>query len=342
VNFPGRIALLCALMPGALAGTAAAATFPVPLDAPSVTIANDLVRAKIYLIDAKKGFYRGQRFDQAGVVGRLSVGGQDFYGPWFDRVSARDLDDPYTSEGLVAAAASAISGPVEEFAPAGFDAAAPGESFLKIGVGRLRRPDARDYDHARDYELVDGGKRDTVTTASSISFIQDVAHGYRYVKTLRLVPGKPQLRIEHELTNTGAVPIDTNVYDHNFLNLGPGNGDVAAEFPFAITPDLMPDPRLARVSGKRFFFVRPLAGKERVAFLISGFGGSARDYDITVENTKTGAKVRVTGDDRLVRLYTWSIRTVMAVEPFVGIDLVPGATKRWAYTYTYTAAAKAP
>ena len=27
----------------------------------------------------------------------------------------------------------------------------------------------------------------------------------------------------------------------------------------------------------------------------------------------------------------------MAVEPFVGIDLKPGETKRWSYTYTYTA-----
>ena len=64
-------------MPGLLSGAAeAAATFPVPLDAPSVIIANDLVRVKIYLIDARKGFYRGQRFDQAGVVGRLSVAGR--------------------------------------------------------------------------------------------------------------------------------------------------------------------------------------------------------------------------------------------------------------------------
>ena len=310
---------------------------PVPLDAPSVTIGNGLIAAKIYRIDPVKGFYRGQRFDQAGVVGRLSLGKQDFYGPWFDRVSPVDLDNPDRAEGLVAGANSAISGPAEEFAPAGFDAAAPGGTFLKIGVGRLRRPDARDYDHARDYELVDGGKRGMATTASSITFTQDVAHGYRYVKTLRLVRGMPQLRIEHELTNTGTVPINTNVYDHNFLNLGRGNGDVAVSFPFAVTPDLTPDPRLARVRGNGFFFVRPLTGGERVAFLISGFGPSARDYDITVRNVKTGAAVRVTGDDRLVRLYTWSIRTVMAVEPFVGIDLAPGATKRWAYTYTYKA-----
>jgi len=47
---------------------------PVPLDAPSVTIGNGLIAAKIYLIDPAKGFYRGQRFAPAGVVGRLSLG----------------------------------------------------------------------------------------------------------------------------------------------------------------------------------------------------------------------------------------------------------------------------
>jgi hypothetical protein len=129
----------------------------------------------------------------------------------------------------------------------------------------------------------------------------------------------------------------SNVYDHNFVRLSPGNDDVTATFPFAITPDIMPNPALMRVSGHSFSFVRPLEGDERAAFLISGFGTSPSDYDVDVKDTKTGAGVRVTGDDRLVRLYTWSIRTVMAVEPFVGIDLKPGETKRWSYTYIYTA-----
>ena len=331
-----------AAIAGLTAALAAAqpATLPIPLDAPSVTIRNESIAAKIYLIDPRKGFYNGQRFDQAGVVGRLRLDGTNFYGPWFDRIAIRDSGYPYTPEGVVVDQASAISGPVEEFAPAGFDEAAPGETFLKIGVGRLRKPDHRDYDHARSYELVDAGKRSTVTTDSSITFREDVADGFRYEKTLRLPPGKPQMRIEHVLTNTGKIPLITNVYDHNFLNLGPGNGDVAVTFPFALTPDIAPNPELARVDGKSFYFVRPLKGDERVAFLMSGFGASARDYDILVENRKTGASARVSGDDRLVRLYTWSIRTVMAVEPFVGIQLNPGETKRWAYTYTYKAATR--
>lgn len=318
--------------------SANAASLPVPLDAPSVTIRNELITAKIYLIDPAKGFYRGERFDQAGVVGRLTLGGTDFYGPWFDRVATVDTGYPFTPQGVVVDQASAISGPVEEFAPAGFDEAKPGGTFLKIGVGRLRKPDHRDYDHARSYEIVDPGKRSTTNTRDSIIFTQDVAHAFRYVKTLRLLPGKPQMRIEHELTDTGTGPLITNVYDHNFLNLGPGNGDVMVTVPFAITPDIAPNPDLARVENNQFYYVRPLQGDERVAFLMSGFGGSAKDYDVLVENKKTGASVRVTGDDRLVRLYTWSIRTVMAVEPFVGIQLRPGETKRWSYTYTYQAA----
>src|SRR5579871_2833505 len=246
----GLIAMLAA-------GGAHAATMPVPLDAPSITIANGLISAKIYLIDDKKGFYRGERFDQAGVVGRLTLGGTNFYGPWFNRVSAEDAGYPFTPEGVVVDRQSAISGPVEEFAPAGFDEAKPGETFLKIGVGRLRRPDHQDYNHARFYELVDAGKRSTSTTASSITFVQDVAQGFHYEKTLRLLPGQPRMRIEHALTNTGTKPLISNVYDHNFLNLGPGNGDVVVTLPFAVTPDIAPDPELARVEANHIVFVRP-------------------------------------------------------------------------------------
>jgi hypothetical protein len=326
-----------ALVLAAGGARAASPTLPVPLDAPSVAIGNGLIKARIYLVDSQKGFYRGQRFDQAGVVGSLTFGGQEFYGPWFDRVARAEIDYPYTAEGVVSGPASAISGPVEEFAPSGYDRAEPGGTFLKIGVGRLKKPDNKDYDHARTYDVADPGKWTVTATPMSVTFTQDVAGGFHYVKILRLVPGKPQMRIEHELTNTGAAPITANVYDHNFLRLGPGNGDVVARFPYPITPDIAPDAALARVEGNRFFFTRPLKGTERVAFLISGFGNGAKDYDVDIENAKTGAGVRVTGDDRLVRLYTWSIRTVMAVEPFVGIDLAPGASKRWAYTYAYRA-----
>jgi hypothetical protein len=315
-------------------------TGPVPLDAPAIEIRNGSIAAKIYLIDSGKGFYRGTRFDQAGMVGSLTLGGQNFYGPWFDRVSPEVMDYVFTQDGIVGGPDSAVSGPVEEFAPIGFDDAAPNETFLKIGVGLLRKPDSKPYDHYHLYDIVDAGKRDVSHTGSSVTFTQEIKGAVRYVKTLRLVPGKSQMRIEHVLTNTGSKPISTTVYDHNFLKLSPGNEDVAVSLPFAITPDPAPDPRLVRIDGNRFAYLRSLRDRDMVSFHITGFGSTSRDYDIKVENVRTGAGMRVTADQSLSRMNVWSIRSVMAVEPYIDVALAPGATKRWVYTYTYKAPAR--
>ena len=313
---------------------------PVPLDAPSADIGNGLIDAKIYRTDSKNGFYRGTRFDQSGVIGSFRLGSRNFYGPWFDHTSPEVMDYIFTPEGIVAGPDSAIAGPVEEFAPVGFDEAPPGGPFLKIGVGVLKRPDAQPYDHYRPYEILDPGKRSVRAAGSSVTFTQDVAGAFHYVKILRLMPGKPQMRIEHILTNIGANPIATSVYDHNFLTLSPGNADIAVILPFTIAPDNAPDPELARIDANRIAYVRPLKGEERVSFHISGFGNTRRDYDIKVDDTGTGAGVRITADQPLIKMNFWSIRSVMAVEPYIDIELAPGATKRWTYTYTYKAPAR--
>lgn len=117
-------------------------TLPLLLDAPSIRISNGLLDARVYRINSASGFYRGTRFDQSGVIGSLTLGQQNFYGPWFDRVSDEVMDFTFTPEGIVAGPDSAVSGPVDEFAPIGFEGTAPGETFLKIGVGLLRKPDA--------------------------------------------------------------------------------------------------------------------------------------------------------------------------------------------------------
>ena len=311
-------------------------TAPVPLDAPAVQIGNSLITAKIYLPNPEKGFYRGTRFDQSGVVESLVLDGQNFYGPWFDRVSPEVADFVFTPDGIVGGPDSAISGPVEEFAPIGYDEAPSGGTFLKIGVGRLRKPDANAYDHYHLYEIIDPGLRSVQITKDGVTFVQDVRGGYRYAKTLRLLPGKPQLAIEHTLVNKSGKAVSTTVYDHNFLTLSPGNQDIVASFPFAVTPDMAPDPALVRIADNHFAYQRALTGKESVSFHISGFSGAKADYDIRVDNAKTGAGMRVTADQPLDKINVWSIRSVMAVEPYIAIDLKPGAMKRWTYIYTYS------
>ena len=61
------------------------------------------------------------------------------------------------------------------------------------------------------------------------------------------------------------------------------------------------------------------------------------DYDFKVVNTKTGFGQRIRADQPLARINFWSIRTTFSWEPYIAISLKPGETKRWTYTYDYSA-----
>jgi len=106
----------------------------------------------------------------------------------------------------------------------GFNEAKAGGTFIKIGVGVLRRPDDSPYDKFRLYDIVNGGTWTVKQTSDSIVFTQTLSdpstgYGYIYRKTLSLTKGKPQMVLEHSLRNTGTKAIQSSVYDHNFLYL---------------------------------------------------------------------------------------------------------------------------
>jgi hypothetical protein len=333
---------------GALLATAALAqpvqlpparTAPVSdllASAPDIVIGNGLITAHVARIDAARGFYNGTRFDQAGVVTSLKLNDREFYGPWFERTAPDVLDYTYVGENIAAGPDSAVSGPVEEFAPLDFEAR-PG-LFIKPGVGLLYQPDTQPYDHYRHYRILDAGERTTRATKTGVTFTQVLANtGYSYVyeKSLSLVPGKPQLLITHRLKNTGKKMINTSVYDHNFLRIVAGNGGVKVTFPFALSTATPPPADLMRIQGNSLTYLRPMANKERISFLVTGFDKTAADYDFTVEDG--GANVRAQGDQPVTRLNIFSIDRVQSVEPYIAIDLAPGAEKRWNYTYTFAA-----
>ena len=306
--------------------------------APAVTLRKGPITMTVALPDRTRGFFRGTRFDQAGVVTSLKMDGKEFYGPWFERTAPEVLDYTYTADGLVAGPDSAASGPVEEFGQIGFEDAKPGGLFLKIGVGLLRKPDDKPYDKYRHYEIADWGRRDVRATRDSVTLTQKMTtgpHPYIYEKTLRLVTGKPQMVIDHVLRNTGTQAISTTVYDHNFLRLVPGNGGIRVTFPFAIATAAPPATDLIRLDGRTLTYLRPMADRERLSFTVTGFGATAADYDIGITDTATGAGLRMQGDRPITRINIFSIDRVQAVEPTIAIEIPPGAEMRWSYTYTY-------
>jgi hypothetical protein len=305
---------------------------------PHHDISNGIVSAKVYL-PGEGGLYRGTRFDRTGVVAQATYKGHNFGQYWFSSTSPAVHDFIWQNGQVTVSTASGAAGPVEEFTAIGFDQAGAGGKFLKVGVGILKR-DTDTYDFVHTYPVLNEGTRSESATKTSVRLTHDLSdkdtgYGYSYVKTVRLVPGKPQMVIEHVLKNTGTRPIETAVYCHNFLTLGTGNENVTISAPFNISAEKPFAPGAAEVSGKTIRYLRAVKEGESVTSPISGFGSSASDYDFKVQNTKTGFGQRIRADQPLSRINFWSIRTNVSWEPYIAISLKPGETKRWTYTYDY-------
>ena len=319
-----------------------AASLPGADDAPFAEIGNGEISVKIYLPDAKQGFYRGTRFDWSGVLFSLQYKGHEYYGPWFQRTDPKIHDFVYDGNDIVAGPCSAITGPVDEFRPLGWDAAKPGETFLKIGVGTLRKPENGKYDAYRLYDIAEPGKWTVRKFRDRIEFLHqltDMASGYSYVykKTVRLVQGEPEMVLEHSLKNTGQRNIDTTVYNHNFLILDgqpPGPG-LTITTPYAVESAHPPNKDLADIRGKQIVYLKALEGKDVVFCPVQGFGPRAEDNQVSIENSKLGIGMSIQGDRPLHSQSLWSIRSVMAIEPFVALTIEPGRESLWKSTYRY-------
>ncbi len=123
----------------------------------------------------------------------------------------------------------------------------------------------------------------------------------------------------------------STVYDHNFLVLdgrAPGP-DFVIGAPFALQTARPLDPAFAALDGQRFRYVKGLADKDRVSAALQGFGSAAGDYAFTIENAAAGAGMKITGDRPLSSLSLWSIRSVLALEPFIAISIDPGRDFTW-------------
>lgn len=300
----------------------------VGVQAPRAEISSARIHAAFYLPDAQSGYYRGTRFDWSGVIASLEWNGHNYFGQWFERY------DPTLHD--------AITGPVEEFltngSALGYDEARPGERFVRIGVGALRKPDERAYRRFATYEIVDPGKWVVDKGADWIEFVHEVHEtaGYAYVyrKRVRLV--KDSLILEHRLKNTGRKAIATSVYNHDFFMLDnqPTGPNVVVRFPFAprATSDLK---GLAEIRGKDFFYLKEFERRQTLQTEIEGFGATAKDFDFRVENRKTGAGVRQTGDRPISKIVFWSAGITVCPEAYIDLRVEPGKESSWRIAYEF-------
>lgn len=302
--------------------------FGVTADNPEAKISNGIVSAKLYLPDVNNGYYRGSRFDWAGQIRTLTYKGHNYFGLWYEKY------DPLLHD--------AIMGPVEAFDPIGYDNAAAGGTFVKIGIGALERASDKPYHFANSYKLVNPGKWQMKQAADKIKFVHtlnDTTISYVYTKTVQLTKGKPELVLLHTLKNTGKTAIETNVMNHNFFVIDTQitGSDFEVDLPFEpVAADNDAEKKASTISGNQILLDSgDPSGKNFYLGPITGYTDNASDYDITVRNKKTGAGVNIKSDRPLSRLAFWATVKTVCPEPFIHVMAEPGKEFTWTTTYTF-------
>jgi hypothetical protein len=297
---------------------------------PEAEISNGVITAKLLLPDAKTGYYRGVRFDWSGAVSDLTYKGHHYFGKWFERYEPTLHD--------------AIMGPVDAYDPIGYDAAKPGEPFVKIGVGALEKIADEPYAFVKPYKILNEGAWKTKKKGKNSMQYEHTLNvplcHYRYTKTISLTSGKPELVIQYRLENLGTTAIDTRVFNHNFFVMdeqqtGP---DFSVKFPFTVIGEAKGKTTAGVLDGNVIRYADVLnKGENFFVAPLTGFGPSATDYDLVVSNSKTKMSVRIVGDQPIVRFVYWSAVRTLCPEPFTRVAVGAGKEINWKITYTFAA-----
>ena len=311
-------------------------------DHPEAEISNGLLTARMYLPDPDEGYYRSTRFDWSGAVYSLTHEGHEYYGVWYDRIDPEVVNWVFEGDEIVSGLCSALPGPVNEFqTPIGWDEAEPGGRFIKLGVGVLRRGEGN-YNRFVHYDVLNPGTWTVNRRANEVEFIQtldapELGYGYVYRKVVRLVEGEPEMVIEQSMTNTGAKAIHSDVYNHHFMVMGqqPPGPDFTIRFPFEPKPMRAPNTELINVEGNELVYAKQLSGRDQAVVVFEGYGDTAADTEMIIENETLGAGVRITADRPLIRNMLWSIPSVFAIEPYMAVNIEPGAEFTWTNSFEY-------
>lgn len=299
---------------------------------PETKISNGEIEVIIYLPDAKTGFYRGTRFDWSGVIPSLKYKGHEYFGEWYAE------HDPIRHD--------AITGPVEAFDPIDYDSVSSGETFIKIGIGTIKKLNNDPYRFNAPFELVNTGVWKVIKKNDRVIFRHELNDGkgfsYIYTKTVRLLKGKPELILKHNLKNTGEKPINTSVFNHNFfvIDKQTTGSDFTISLPFKI--DNKPSGKaLMDFTENKMTYLRDLKKGESTMEYPTGYSGDkVEDYDFRIENKKTGAGVRITSDRALSKFMYWSVSTTLSPEPFTKVDADPGKEFTWSVKYQFYSSEK--
>jgi hypothetical protein len=216
-----------------------------------------------------------------------------------------------------------------------------GETFLKIGVGRLQKLEEPSYRFGYAYKIVKPGTWKVTSGDDWIEFHQDMTgehgYGYAYTKRIELARNRPAFTIAHILKNSGSKALRTNQYCHNFLLIDrePIGKAYRVRLPFVLRAK---NGKAAsgpiEVRGQEIVFRGNVPKGQSFYAEFTGPGTGAAGNVIEVRNEKSGAGVRIAGSLPLAEFHFWGTKDTLSTEPFIELDLAPGKVAKWQNRYT--------
>lgn len=298
---------------------------------PDIELKNENLKVTVYLPDGTKGYYRGIRFDWAGMIKQAEYRGHTFFGEL--KGIGKHHNPTIHDHGV---------GPCEEFGmkiPVNFDQVKAEEPFLKIGVGVLEKKlgEKRKYWFPIKYKIIKLFSWQIKLGKNSIGFTQ---HGecpggwqYDYEKTVIIDKTDPVLKIHHKLKNTGDKPIKTDFYSHNMLIFDeqPIGNKYQLKLPFIPTSSSERPKKAVWEKNELKFLTDTLQGSYRTQ--VEGFSKEKKEnvFTVAVGNVSLNAAT----DYNLHAFQVYAENTALCPEPFILIDLASGDIAEWTTTFTF-------
>ena len=338
------------------------------------------------------GFYAGTRFDRGGVFASLLFHGVELCGPWFTKYDplmhdavqgpAEEFSPVWLPAREEVRREMGFSGtapknnfpaeregePQEAPTEMGFSGTAPKNNFrsvrareddrlfIKIGVGLLRLPDESPYDRFRLYEIIDPGRWEAFAENDRAVFRHVLDGWYDYRKEIVLT-GADRFEIRHTLASE--VPLEGEVYNHNFFTFGRMAVGPAREIdlPFVPAGDWRAVYDSVGFTPTGIRFSRPLAEGESVyCGNLHAAGRDGMPYDLLIRETAAPpvmpdlighppchyersreVSIHITGDVPVTHTVLWANHRIACLEPYNVFRSVPGTPCRWTVRYHLSA-----
>lgn len=225
------------------------------------------------------------------------------------------------------------------FAGIGYEEAAVGEPFMKLGVGLLTKTADVPYNFFAFYPVE---PFDIITEFSEaearFTVLPKLCNGYaaRLDKVITLEGNS--VIIHYTLENAGEKPVRTTEYVHNFMgingeDIGP-DYSLALDFPCELLADeSVYPPELLQIEGNRFSWAARPEKQQFYCRLATPQAGPGAAWELT--HRPSGARVREEISLPLALAAVWGTTHVVSPELFAAVEVMPGETLQWTRRYSF-------